>query len=197
MIPERVSEEQWTRSLRRKRVRSLAPLHLNLHHRRQTFRAMADTTTDRASAGAGADRFVLRALAVPDFHKGFMQLLGQLTVAGDVSEAQFAERVQRLGDDHYVAVIEDMEKNQIVATGSVFVEHKFVRNCGKAGHIEDVVVDQSVRGQHLGQRIVEFLTRFAEDKGCYKVILDCTIQNSSFYEKCGYKKKEIQMAVYF
>lgn len=147
-----------------------------------------------------AERYVLRALAPSDIHKGFMQLLGQLTVAGDVSEAQFAQRVeylQRLGDDHHVAVIEDMETSQIVATGSILIEHKFLRNCGKVGHIEDVVVDESVRGQHLGQRIIEFLTNFAKDKGCYKVILDCSAGNASFYEKCGYKKKEIQMARYF
>jgi len=146
------------------------------------------------------ERFVLRALASSDFHKGFMQLLGQLTVAGDVSEAQFAERVQylqRLGDDHYVAVIEDMETSHIVATGSILIEHKFVRSCGKVGHIEDVVVDHSVRGHHLGQRIIEFLTKFAKDKGCYKVILDCSIENASFYEKSGYVRKEIQMARYF
>lgn len=30
-----------------------------------------------------------------------------------------------------------------------------------------------------------------------QVILDCTVDNSSFYEKCGFKKKEIQMAAYF
>lgn len=85
-----------------------------------------------------------------------MQLLGQLTVAGAVSEEQFGERVkylQELGDDHYVAVIEDTEKGQIIATGSVLIEHKFLRNCGKVGHIEDVVVDQTVRGQRLGQRL--------------------------------------------
>ncbi|XP_024394344.1 glucosamine 6-phosphate N-acetyltransferase isoform X2 [Physcomitrium patens] len=131
---------------------------------------------------------------------GFMQLLGQLTVAGAVSEEQFGERVkylQELGDDHYVAVIEDTEKGQIIATGSVLIEHKFLRNCGKVGHIEDVVVDQTVRGQRLGQRIIESLTQFAKDKGCYKVILDCSVENAAFYEKCGYKRKEIQMAAYF
>ncbi|XP_024394345.1 glucosamine 6-phosphate N-acetyltransferase isoform X3 [Physcomitrium patens] len=107
-------------------------------------------------ADKDSERFVLRALAISDFDKGFMQLLGQLTVAGAVSEEQFGERVkylQELGDDHYVAVIEDTEKGQIIATGSVLIEHKFLRNCGKVGHIEDVVVDQTVRGQRLGQRL--------------------------------------------
>ncbi|XP_024394346.1 glucosamine 6-phosphate N-acetyltransferase isoform X4 [Physcomitrium patens] len=132
-------------------------------------------------ADKDSERFVLRALAISDFDKGFMQLLGQLTVAGAVSEEQFG----------------DTEKGQIIATGSVLIEHKFLRNCGKVGHIEDVVVDQTVRGQRLGQRIIESLTQFAKDKGCYKVILDCSVENAAFYEKCGYKRKEIQMAAYF
>jgi glucosamine-phosphate N-acetyltransferase len=63
----------------------------------------------------------------------------------------------------------DVVRKKIIATGSILVEYKFVHNCGKAGHIEDVVVDNSVRGQHLGLRIVEFLTTFAEEAGCYKV----------------------------
>uniref|UniRef100_A0A7I4F3Y1 Glucosamine 6-phosphate N-acetyltransferase n=2 Tax=Physcomitrium patens TaxID=3218 RepID=A0A7I4F3Y1_PHYPA len=88
-------------------------------------------------ADKDSERFVLRALAISDFDKGFMQLLGQLTVAGAVSEEQFG----------------DTEKGQIIATGSVLIEHKFLRNCGKVGHIEDVVVDQTVRGQRLGQRL--------------------------------------------
>jgi len=148
----------------------------------------------------GEGRFLLRPLSASDNHKGFMQLLGQLTVAGEVADETFAKRVeylQRLGDDHHVAVIEDLQSSQIVATGSILIEHKFVRNCGKVGHIEDVVVDHTVRGQRLGQRIIEFLTRFAQEKGCYKVILDCSTDNAAFYEKCGYKRKEIQMAKYF
>ncbi|KAH9545055.1 hypothetical protein CY35_12G029000 [Sphagnum magellanicum] len=125
------------------------------------------------------DTFVLRPLEAADYHKGRV------------------EHLQKLGANHHVAVIEDVVRKKIVATGSILVEYKFVRNCGKVGHIEDVVVDNSVRGQHLGLRIVEFLTTFAEEAGCYKVILDCSTENATFYEKCGLSIKGTQMAKYF
>nr|GEZ98432.1 hypothetical protein [Tanacetum cinerariifolium] len=35
----------------------------------------------------------------------------------------------------------------------VFIEKKFVRSCGKARHIEDVVVDSSTRGMQLGKKV--------------------------------------------
>ncbi|CAK9198463.1 unnamed protein product [Sphagnum troendelagicum] len=146
------------------------------------------------------DTFVLRPLEAADYHKGYLQLLQQLTMVGEISEEAFAGRVdhlQKLGANHHIAVIEDVVRKKIVATGSILVEYKFVHNCGKAGHIEDVVVDNSVRGQHLGLRIVEFLTTFAEEAGCYKVILDCSTENATFYEKCGLSRKGTQMAKYF
>lgn len=42
-------------------------------------------------------------------------------------------------------------------------------------------------------RLVSELKRIAQEKGCYKTILDCTEKNAAFYEKCGFKRKEIQM----
>ena len=45
------------------------------------------------------------------------------------------------------------------------------------------IIDQL---KHLGQR-----------SGCYKVILDCAEKNVGFYEKLGFLRKEIQMALYF
>lgn len=33
--------------------------------------------------------------------------------------------------------------------------------------------------------------------GCYKVILDCSVENKAFYEKCGFQQKSVQMAMYF
>lgn len=32
--------------------------------------------------------------------------------------------------------------------------------------------------------------------GCYKVILDCSEDNVRFYERCGFVRKEVQMAAY-
>jgi glucosamine-phosphate N-acetyltransferase len=72
-----------------------------------------------------------------------------------------------------------------------------LRNCGKVGHIEDVVVDSSGRVKQLGKKVINFLTDHARSIGCYKVILDCSVENRAFYEKCGFKLKEVQMAMYF
>ena len=86
---------------------------------------------------------------------------------------------------------------RVVASGTLLLERKFTRNCGTCGHIEDVVVDSNERGKDLGRVIIEALTKAAEFAGCYKVILDCSEANAGFYERCGYVRKEIQMAKYF
>ncbi|KAJ7534115.1 hypothetical protein O6H91_13G080600 [Diphasiastrum complanatum] len=145
-------------------------------------------------------QFLLRSLEPEDYSKGFLKLLEQLTVVGEVSKELFDERLQQLQilqDDHHVAVIEDVEAKVVVAAGSIFIEKKFVHNCSKVGHIEDVVVDQTLRGQHLGQRLIESLVEYGKSSGCYKVILDCSEENIKFYSACGFSRKEVQMAKYF
>ena len=84
-----------------------------------------------------------------------------------------------------------------MATGSLLVERKFIRGCGRVGHIEDVVVDASQRRRGTGARIVRHLVDAAERAGCYKVILDCAAENAPFYERQGFVRKEVQMALYF
>ncbi|WJX22460.1 Glucosamine-phosphate N-acetyltransferase-like protein [Trifolium repens] len=146
------------------------------------------------------ENFTARRLKIRDNKKGFIELLQQLSICDSISENEFEDRfreIDSLGDDHVICVIEDEISGKIIATGSVFIEKKFLRNCGKVGHIEDVVVDSSVRGKQLGKKVIDFLTHHARSIGCYKVILDCSIENRVFYEKCGFKQKEIQMAMYF
>lgn len=85
----------------------------------------------------------------------------------------------------------------MIASATLMVEVKFIRDCGRCGHIEDVVVDSSYRGLRLGARVVEALAGAAREAGCYKIILDCSEDNVAFYEKCGLTRKAVQMAQYF
>ena len=61
------------------------------------------------------------------------------------------------------------------------------------GHIEDIVVDVKHRKRGLGKMIIDYLTEYSKNKKCYKVILNCSQKNIGFYEKCGYKQKEVEM----
>ncbi|KAL1545704.1 Glucosamine-phosphate N-acetyltransferase-like protein [Salvia divinorum] len=155
---------------------------------------------ERTKFSMEEEAFEVRKLEISDKKKGFVELLQQLTVCDSISDEAFEERfreVAKYGNDHLICVIEDEDSGKIIATGSVFIEKKFIRNCGKVGHIEDVVVDSNVRGKHLGKKIIEFLSDHARSMGCYKVILDCSSDNMPFYNRCGFKQKEIQMVKYF
>mmetsp|Transcript_5440 Transcript_5440/g.9848 ORF Transcript_5440/g.9848 Transcript_5440/m.9848 type:complete len:157 (-) Transcript_5440:601-1071(-) len=142
----------------------------------------------------------VRTLCPEDYHKGYCGLLSKLATVGDVSENQFVERVKFLQgkeEDYAVFVIEDTTKSTILATGTLLVEYKIIHALGKVGHIEDVVVHPEARGQGLGKRILLHLIAEARTRECYKVILDCAVDNRGFYEKVGMTEKERQMVLYF
>ena len=138
--------------------------------------------------------FEIRRLELGDYYKGIMELLGQLTIVGPVSYTQFQYQLKRMSEKE-VYVIED--NGRIIATGTLMLEPKLVHRCGTVGHIEDVVIDSKYRGKHLGIKLTQHLVKMAQQANCYKIVLDCADYNVSFYERCGFKKKEVEMAIYF
>lgn len=62
--------------------------------------------------------------------------------------------------------------------------------------IDDLCVDQTQRGQKIGEQLFEYVKAEAKRLGCYEVTLNVWNGNDSamrFYEKMGMRPKETQM----
>lgn len=143
--------------------------------------------------------FLIRPIEKDDLHDEYYELLGQLTLvdSSSMSLEKSMQILEKQSEDHKIYVIECKETGAIVGSGTLFVESKFIRNYGKVGHIEDIVICHKQRGSGLGKLLLSFLTKESKKQGCYKCILDCSEENVKFYEKCSYVKKGIQMGIYF
>ncbi len=137
----------------------------------------------------------IRPIHQNDFHKNFTNLLSQLSTTGNITYQNFLSVIDSLNSNHLIYVIED--NNQIIASGTLLIEHKFIHNCGKVGHIEDIIVDKNYRGYGLGKKMVNYLVDRSKEFNCYKVILNCNEFNQSFYQKMGFTSKNIEMSKYF
>ena len=83
---------------------------------------------------------------------------------------------------------------KIVGTATLFIQKNVTHGYRPYGHIENVVTDSAYRGAGIGKRIMESLIADAKAMDCYKVILDCNENISSFYEKVGFRRtKSIEM----
>lgn len=66
----------------------------------------------------------------------------------------------------------------------------------KSLFIDDLCVDKSTRGQHIGEKLFEHVKSEAKRLGCYEVTLNVWAGNTSaekFYDKMGLKTKERQL----
>ncbi|KAF9240059.1 acyl-CoA N-acyltransferase [Melanogaster broomeanus] len=142
---------------------------------------------------------IIRPLASTDYKRGHLSVLSVLTVVNDLGEEAWVDQfhaMRALPSTYFSIVIVDKASDHIVGVGTVFLERKFLRGLGTVGHIEDIAVDKSQQGKKLGLRIIQALTHISENSGCYKTILNCSDANIPFYEKCGFSKKENEMAKY-
>ena len=98
----------------------------------------------------------------------------------------------------------EIKQKEISATGIKFYVEEDYKEVARAylylmnndlhdesfGFMEDVFVDESLRGQGIGSKLVTKLIEEAKNQGCYKLI--CTSRNSkprvhSLYEKIGFR----------
>lgn len=63
-------------------------------------------------------------------------------------------------------------------------------------YIDDLCVDEQLRGQHIGKRLYEYVVNFAKEQNFYNVTLNvwCLNENAmKFYEACGLIPQKIGM----
>lgn len=139
---------------------------------------------------------VFRHLNFDDYDKKYFDLLSQLTICNIIEREKFNNFIKKLDNNTHIILVCEIN-NKIVASGTLFMEQKLIRDYGKVGHIEDIVVDKEYNGHGLGKKLLEELKNYAYLKNCYKVILDCRNEVVKFYEKCGFTQKEVEMVFYF
>lgn len=82
---------------------------------------------------------------------------------------------------------------------------KFIQHIGdniltdvKTLYIDDLCVDETLRGQHIGRMLYEAVLDFARANDCYNVTLNvwsCNNSAKKFYESCGLKPQKVGMEV--
>lgn len=100
-----------------------------------------------------------------------------------------------LGELHIICVLE--KNNEIIGTGTLYIEKKLTYNISKMGHIENIFIDKNHQGNGYGEKIVKKLLEYAKNKKCYRVDLTCIEELIPFYNKNNFTKKNVSMNVYF
>ncbi len=66
----------------------------------------------------------------------------------------------------------------------------------KTLYIDDLCVDEKLRGQHIGKELYNAAVELAEESGCYNITLNvwsCNTPAIKFYESCGLAPLKICM----
>lgn len=122
----------------------------------------------------------------------------------------FKADVKKYTDEELAAIIEDDSRPIFVALdeqdevmGYAFcVYQQYINNNiltdVKTLYIDDLCVDETLRGQHVGKQLYDYVLAFAKENNFYNVTLNvwsCNEGAMKFYEKCGLKPQKVGMEV--
>ena len=96
-----------------------------------------------------------------------------------------------LSDPNSITIVMS-EENIVIGVATLHIIKKLTRILGL---IEDVAVNKNYRGLGIGKKLVKELIKIGNEKNCDKIVLSSSEKNSKFYEKIGFQKNELQMAI--
>jgi glucosamine-phosphate N-acetyltransferase len=132
-------------------------------------------------------------LNASDLSRGFLETLSNLSRV-ELSPEQtqpILEARRQSGVRTFVARIDE----RVVGTASLIIERKFIHGGSSVGHIEDVAVHRDHEKKGIGAALVRHAVAEARKLGCYKVILNCSADRASFYEKLGFRRQDVGMRI--
>lgn len=137
------------------------------------------------------DSIIIRKVQPNDFNS-FFKLINDFRETSFTVE-QFEDTLHTINKNSDIIVLE--YNNELIGTGTIIYEYKFIFNICCLAHIEDVCIKKEFRNKGLGIFLINELIKLAEIKKCYKITLDCSDSNIAFYEKCKFEKRGNQMSM--
>lgn len=151
---------------------------------------------------------IIRRAVIQD-SKGIMKLLRQVLMVHhngrpDLfkpnAEKYTPEELENIlqDDTRPIFVGVDEENNVLVYCFCIFQQHinNNILTDIKTLYIDDLCVDENVRGQHLGTTMFEYVKAYAKESGCYNLTLNVWRLNESamkFYQRMGMNVQKIGM----
>lgn len=131
----------------------------------------------------------------------YLLLLTELSITNYISSKDFLENIERINNmgTIFIGYIGDIldESFEIIASGTLIIEPKIIRDCKNVGHIEDIIVTKCMRKKGISQKILNILKKEAIENNCYKIILNCEEEVKKVYLKNGFQEKGVEMSQYF
>ena len=135
----------------------------------------------------------IRKLQKKDLYNGFLLSLDVLRKSSHLKPKKANSIFDKISKNPDYIIYVAIDNGKVIGATTLLIEQKFIHDGGKVGHIEDVVVRKQYQGRGVGKKIIGALLKYAEKKGCYKTILDCTDDLIPFYENLGFKRHSNSM----
>ena len=103
-----------------------------------------------------------------------------------------------LADDTRPIFVAESDGEVLGYAFCIFVQHKDdnILTDVKTLYIDDLCVDENIRGKGIGKSLYNFVVEYAKKCGCYNVTLNVWADNKhalAFYESIGLHKQKIGM----
>lgn len=119
----------------------------------------------------------------------------------------FKPNTKIYNDEQLIAIFNDdktpvfVYESDGVVLGYIFcIFRQFLQNETmtdvKTLYIDDLCVDESARGQHVGTKLYEYVLQFAKEHGCYNITLNVWADNVNavrFYKSMGMEVQRLIM----
>lgn len=153
-------------------------------------------------------QMIIRRAAVPDM-AGINRLLCQVLMVHYRGRPDiFKANVKKYTDAELAEIMSDDERPIFVAVDGdgqvlgyafcILIQHQDdnILTDIKTLYLDDLCVDENLRGRHIGKALYEHTVAFARASGCYNLTLNVWSCNPSalrFYEKCGFVPQKVCM----
>ena len=115
-------------------------------------------------------------------------------IQSNITETLYTHFINNiLNENHHIVVIE--YESRIIGSGTLLIEHKMTYGGCKMGHIENILVNENMRGKKIGSMLINFLTNIAKQYNCYRIDLTCTSGLKHFYFSNGFINENLSLTM--
>ncbi len=109
-------------------------------------------------------------------------------------------QLMQMFEDPNIAIFVAVDNNDSVLGYAFCIFEQHINNNIltdiKTLYIDDLCVDENLRGQHIGKELYNYVINFAKESGCYNLTLNvwnCNESAMKFYESCGLTPQKTHM----